>query len=220
MNNSLETVKDRLLRFLETENISKAEFARRMGLSMAYVGAMRKSLPEEKVVRMMSLFPRLNRDWLLYGEGDMYLPASRETVSAGENEGYLVPLLPVEAFAGSLQNYSRGVALSECELIGVPVKGAEFAIQISGNSMEPNIHDGTYAAICRINDRAFIPWGNPMVIDTENGVLVKVVYPSGKGDAFIEARSYNPDYPNFQIPKECIYGLYRIVSLMRNITTI
>jgi len=220
MQDTNETVKDRLLKFLKAERISKTEFARRMGLSMAYVSAMRKSLPEEKVLRMGELFPELNRDWLLYGEGEMYSRNKLQGRDNFENEkGYLLPLLPVEAYAGNLQEYSRSVALQDCAIIGCPVKGADFAIPISGDSMEPEIHNGTIAAVCRINEQAFIPWGNPMVIDTDNGVLIKAVYPSEKSNDYIEARSYNPNYPDLQIPKSSIYGLYRIVVYMRKVST-
>ncbi len=219
MEDNNETVKDRLLQFLKAERISKSEFARRMGLSVAYVGAMRKSLPEEKVARMTEIFPTLNRDWLLYGEGEMYRPATETATADAREKGFLVPLLPVEAYAGNLQEYSRSVALQDCAIIGCPVRGADFAIPISGDSMEPEIHNGTIAAVCRINDRAFIPWGNPMIIDTENGVLIKAVYPSRESCDNIEARSYNSLYPSLQIPKSSIYGLYRIVAYMRKVST-
>lgn len=212
-----ETVKDRLLLFLKSQNISKAEFARRMGLSMAYVSAMRKSLPEDKVKRLCELFPSLNRDWLLYGEGDMLL--SRPKEGRRNEREFLIPLLPIQAFAGNLQEYSQGVLRRECDLIASPVEGADLAIPISGDSMEPEIHNGTIAAIKRINERAFIPWGNPMVIDTENGVLLKVVFPSKMGKDYIEAHSYNPRYPDIQIPTGSILGLYRVVAYMRRVST-
>lgn len=216
----METVKDRLLQFLKAENVTKAEFARRMGLSETYVSTMRKSLPEERVLKMTELYPNLNRNWLLYGEGDMYLSSKKESADDfGDADQYFVPLLPVEAYAGSLQAYSRGVERRECSRMAVPVKGADFAIPISGDSMEPVIHNGSIVAVCRINERAFIPWGNPLVIDTENGVYVKVVQPSDKGDNYIDAISYNPRYKAFPIPKESIYGLYRIVCQMQHITT-
>ncbi len=210
------TVKGRLLEFLEAENESKAEFCRKMGLSTAYVGAMRKSLPEEKVLRMSLIYPRLNRDWLLYGEGSMYNDDPRPQ----KHSEFQVPLLPVEAFAGNLQEFSHGVKLRECDMITVPVRGADMAIPISGDSMEPEIKDGSVAVVCRINDRAFIPWGHPMIIDTENGVLLKVVYPSEQGSDFIEAHSYNPKYPDLQIPKASIFGLYRIVAYIRQVSTL
>lgn len=66
-----------------------------------------------------------------------------------------------------------------------------------------------------------------MVIDTENGVVVKVVYPVNEEGArsdrdcrFIEARSYNPAYPPFLIPTESIYGLYRIITGIRQYSTL
>lgn len=215
MNDVNETVKDRLTRFLSAEGISKSEFARRMGLSTAYIGAMRKSMPEQKVVRMMELFPNLNRDWLLYGEGEMYREKQPAPSRTDPLEGYIVPLLPVEAFAGNLQMYSQGVELAQCEKVVSPVRGIDFAIRVSGDSMEPDIRNGSILYIKRINDRNFIPWGHPVVIDTENGVLVKVVEPSPEGDDFLEARSYNENYPPLRIAKETLYGLYRVVAQVR-----
>ncbi|MDE6442965.1 MAG: S24 family peptidase [Muribaculaceae bacterium] len=214
--NEQETVKDRLLLFLKSEGISKSEFARRMEVSVAYLGAMRKSMPEEKVAKVTSLFPHLNRDWLLYGEGEMIRKPSRRK---SEIDRYMVPLLPVEAQAGSLQMFSQGVSLMECERIMAPSPDIDCAIRVSGDSMEPNIRSGTILFIKRINEKAFIPWGHPMVIDSENGVLVKVVYPSEEGKEFIEARSYNERYPDIHIPMSCLYGIYRIVSQSEITTT-
>lgn len=218
MNERESTVKSRLIRFLQQEGVSNSEFARRMGVSVAYLGAMRKSMPEEKIVQLTQLFPNLNRDWLLYGEGEMY---KQEEDGAGEPLGdYEVPLLPVEAFAGNLQMWSQGVALRDCEKVVSPVKGVDYAIRVSGDSMEPEIHNGSIVLIKRINDKAFIPWGNPMVIDSENGVLVKYVMPSAEGRAYIEAQSCNTRYAPIQIPTSSIYGLYRVLSIVRTLNTL
>lgn len=215
-----ETVKDRLLKFLQAEKISNSEFSRKMGLSPAYVGAMRKSMPEEKVAKLMELYPSLSRDWLLYGEGEMYVESHPAKAVPGDVADYIVPLLPVDAYAGNLQMWSQGVALSDCEKVVAPVKGADFAIKVSGDSMEPFVFSGMIILIKKINERAFIPWGNPMVIDTENGVLVKVVQPSKEGSSYIEAQSYNPKYPPIQIPKESVYGLYRVLATIHKINTL
>lgn len=220
MNAMSETVKDRLLRFLQAEKISNSEFSRKMGLSPAYVGAMRKSMPEDKVRQLIELYPNLNRDWLLYGEGEMYLPANTGKEVSDDLAGYLVPLLPVEAYAGNLQMWSQGVALADCEKIVAPMKGVDFAIKVSGDSMEPFVSNGNTMLIKKINERAFIPWGNPLVIDSENGVLVKVVEPSDKGSAYIEAHSYNPKYKPIEIHMDSVYGFYRVLSIVNNINTL
>ena len=127
MNDVNETVKDRLTRFLRAEGISKSEFARRMGLSTAYIGAMRKSMPEDKVLRMMELFPRLNRDWLLYGEGDMYREIRPGAAARLPSiDSHIVPLLPGRGFRRQPSDvFSRRGALAMRES-GVAGEGSRL----------------------------------------------------------------------------------------------
>ena len=217
------TVKERLLEYLRYKRITQLEFAHRMEVSPAYVGAMRRSMSDDKIKRLRREFPDLNTDWLLYGEGRMlndgYPNDEKGTASVTTEEIYEVPLLPVAAYAGNLQLWSQGVTLKDCEKVISPVKGADFAIRVSGDSMEPDLHDGATILIKRINEKAFIPWGNKMVIDTENGVLVKEVYPVANDRYKIEARSLNPKYPPIEIPAESIYGLYRVLGQVQVYTT-
>ncbi len=223
--NPEETMKQRLITLLKAKHMTQTEFARHLGVTPTYIGAMRKGMPKERLKIVFDMFPDVNRDWLLYGEGEMFLPDDENTPDL--SKGYVVPMLPVEAFAGNLQLWSQGVQLKDCEKVVSPVPGVDFGIRVSGNSMEPEFQNGSVLFIKRINEKAFIPWGNPMVIDTENGVVVKVVYPVNEEGArpdrdcrFIEARSYNPAYPPFLIPTESIYGLYRIITGIRQYSTL
>lgn len=210
------TVKSRLLEYLKYKHLTQTEFTRSLGVSATYVGAMRKGIPSSRVKIIGDLYPDLNRDWLLYGDGEMLLDATpAEPVRLSEE--YETLLLPMEAFAGDLQLWSKGVKRSDCRTIVSPVSGADFAIPIRGDSMEPRFHDGSTLLIKRINENMFIPWGHTLVIDTENGVFIKNVYPSDKKgekpeDTFIEARSLNPSYPPFAIPMSSVYGLYRVMG--------
>lgn len=133
-----------------------------------------------------------------------------ESQNDEDDEDY-VPLLPVEAMAGSLQGYSRGVALRDCRKIKSPVNGADWAIQISGDSMEPDFRNGSYLYIKKLS-RSFIPWGHTLVVDTIDGVVVKEIYPVEGTDEFIEARSINKKYPPFKIETSCIIGMYRVLG--------
>lgn len=207
------SVKHRLLEYLRFKRISQTEFTKKLGVAPTYVGAMRKGIPAPKLKKIGELYPDLNRDWLLYGEGNMIniLPEERERLK----EEYETLLLPVDAFAGGLQLWSQGVRECDCRRIVSPISGADFAIPVSGDSMEPKFHDGSTLLIKRINEKAFIPWGHAMVIDTENGVLVKNVFPaekSGEEGDYIVAKSVNPNYPPIRIPTTSIYGLYRVMG--------
>lgn len=209
------TFKSRLLAFLKQSKISQVEFARALGVAPSYIGAMRKSVSTEKLRKIEALYPRLNMRWLMYGEGEMLVNADENKSVAVCDDGYLVPLLPVSAFAGNLQMWSQGVSSGECMPVRSPVKDGDCAIPICGDSMEPDFADGSTLIIKRINERAFIPWGSPMVIDTVNGVLFKDVYPDDSNADCIEARSRNPRYPAFHIPKDSILALYRVLCSLK-----
>lgn len=215
-------VKERLLEYLYAKRISQVEFTRMLGVSSTYIGAMRRSISDEKIQKIRKLFPDLNTDWLLYGEGTMLQGEEKNDDIRRELEtlgASMVPLLPAAAYAGNIQAFSEGVMSDDCEMMISQVQGAEMVIRVSGRSMEPNIPDGSYLFIRRINDRAFIPWGHPLVVDTDNGVVVKCLYPVGKGSEEVEAHSYNPAYPPFRISTDTVYGLYRVLAILSYCST-
>lgn len=209
-----DTVKSRLLAYLKAKRISQMEFTRSLGVSPTYIGAMRKGIPAPKMKLIAELYPDLNRDWLLYGEGEMLLePASGAMPRRGS--AYETLLIPGEACAGSLQMWSEGVMAADCRRISVPIPGVDLAIPIKGDSMEPRFHEGSTLLLKRINDKAFIPWGHTLVLDTENGVVVKNIYPGSEADGeepHVVAKSFNVNYPPFKVPYSSIYGFYRVLG--------
>lgn len=215
----LTTVKGRLLTYLKEKRIPQTEFCKRLGVAPTYIGVIRKSIPAEKINRIATMYPDLNRDWLLYGEGEMYSNEVSDPRRLLQEAGYIVPLLPVTAFAGNITAWSQSVNAADCEKVVSPVQGVDFAIRISGDSMEPDFHDGTIILIKRIDEKAFIPWGHPMIVDSSNGVFFKDVYPSERGKKYIEAKSINQKYPPLEIPQDCIYGLYRVVSTLNTFSS-
>jgi transcriptional regulator with XRE-family HTH domain len=64
-------VKERIYFFVKAKGITIKKFEEDSQLSNGYVSSMRKSLGEEKLNNVLKAFPELNRDWLLYGEGEM-----------------------------------------------------------------------------------------------------------------------------------------------------
>lgn len=214
----MNSVKERLIAYLEHIGINKSEFGRRIGVSSAFITSMRKSIQPDKIAAIQREFHDLNTEWLLTGEGDMLKESATELTK--EDEQQEVPHVPVAALANPLAEYFGNIVrLQDCDTILSPVPGAELAITISGDSMEPKFHDNTIVFLKRINDAAFIPWGNTLVLDTENGIYIKDVYPIADEPAFIEARSSNPLYPPMRIPKTSIFGIYRVLSATKFYTT-
>jgi phage repressor protein C with HTH and peptisase S24 domain len=153
--------------------------------------------------------------WLLTGEGSMLKNKALSTRAPGGEELIYVPLLPILAQGGSLNDFVVSVMNSECEQVVSPIKGADFAITVAGESMFPEYPSGSQILIKKINERAFIDWGKTYVLDTCNGTVIKRVFPSDTKDpSFVKCVSINPDYPPFEVNMEDVYGVYRVLMCM------
>ncbi len=91
MENNLDTeqnsVKNRLLQFLEYKNLSQKRFEEICGLSNGYVNNIRKSIKLDTFNgKIEPNFPELNRNWLLLGDGEMLV---QNTPEEEEEETYL-----------------------------------------------------------------------------------------------------------------------------------
>lgn len=174
-------------------------------------------ISRDVAAKINARFPEISLSWLLAGVGDMFGNPDAAPAEVVEAEGVnRVPLVPVSAFAGPIYTFaSEGVRKGECESVYSPTEGAELAVTVSGDSMEPMLYDGTIIFIKKINDEAFIPWGHTLVLDTENGAFVKDVYPGAEPDEVI-ARSKNSRYPDMIIPRACIYGMYRVLNAVKS----
>lgn len=65
------SIKERTYAFIRHKGISIKKFEELCDLSNGYVSSMRKGFGNDKLNNVLKNFPELNRDWLLYGEGDM-----------------------------------------------------------------------------------------------------------------------------------------------------
>ena len=65
------TTKDRTLRFIAHKGLSVKKFEEICGLSNGYLNSMKSGYGNSKLAQVLRAFPELNRDWLVYGEGEM-----------------------------------------------------------------------------------------------------------------------------------------------------
>lgn len=171
--------------------------------------------------RILKTFPSVNRVWLLTGEGPMIGEGPKPAPQTTEPAATTVPLVHLSALAGPITAYyEEGEDLAHCERIYSPVAGADLAIPISGDSMEPKFPNGSIAFISRINEASFIPWGHTLVLETENGVFIKNVLPDPSDKSYIWAESINEKYPPMHVPKTAIFRMYRVLSVVKFFQTL
>ena len=125
----------------------------------------------------------------------------------------MIPVLPTDARAGTLAEFSESVEAYNCERMVSPIRGADFAMQVTGDSMSPEYPSGSVIICKKINEKAFIEWGKVFVLDTDNGAVIKSVRKT-ENDNEVECVSLNPAYQPFRINTEYINGWYRVLMVL------
>lgn len=134
-------------------------------------------------------------------------------ITEEELEREMIPVLPTDARAGTLAEFSESVEAYNCERMVSPIRGADFAMQVAGDSMSPEYPSGSVIICKKINEKAFIEWGKVFVLDTPNGAVIKSVRKTDD-DNEVECVSLNPAYQPFRINTEYINGWYRVLMVL------
>ena len=214
---------EKVYEYLRSKGIlhTKKEFASAIqfdysNLTSAFQGGQ-KYLTEGLFRKICDKYSEFNVEWLLHDEGEMLnQPDSIEQMQADNiAESIFVPLLPLCAQGGTLDDFVVSVKNNDCEKVISPIKGADFAITVSGDSMAPEYPSGAQILIKRIDEKAFIEWGKVYVLDTCNGTVIKTISPSSR-DGYLKCISINPDpkYASFEISLDDIFGVYRVLMCM------
>ncbi|MBQ7774538.1 MAG: S24 family peptidase [Lachnospiraceae bacterium] len=186
------------------------EIAQLLNISPSYLSGIRKgvkAIPSNFMEQLSALLPNDGDN-----EDTLHTPAENDHE---EITATLVPLLPIAAQGGSLSEFVVSVKENDCEKVVSPVRGADFAMPVSGDSMAPEYPNGSQIFIKKINEAAFIEWGKVYVLDTCNGTVIKILVPSEK-DGYVKCVSINKDpiYAPFEVAWKDVFGVYRVLLCM------
>lgn len=218
----MDRIIDRLDIYLSHRGINDNKATEILGLSVGTISKSRKEgldFSKTNAEKALNIFQDLDRVWLLTGEGSMLKSGGDGVATTADGDvmlGYEIPLLPVAVYGGTLDGFGvSGIMPHECEHIVSPLKNAELAVPVVGDSMSPEYPNGSRVLVRRVNDSAFLEWGAPYVLDTCNGAVLKIIAPSEKQDC-IKCISLNkaPEYAPFEVSREHINGVYRVLMCM------
>lgn len=199
----------RINQVIDFYGLNAKTFSERIGYSRPQIiydlqKGKTKRISEDLASKIVSVFENVSKTWLLVGEGSMLKDEE-------EQSGELVPLLPVSAHAGHIEDFTASVRLKDCERIISPIHGADVAMSVIGNSMLPRYQPGSILFLKKIDEKLFLEWGKVYVLDTENGSLVKKLMPTNSPNV-VSCVSLNPDYPPFNVDLTNVSGVYRILA--------
>lgn len=202
-------LKQRILQFIDYLNISKRDFYSITGVSR---GTFENStgITEGTLAKVFANYPDLNKEWVLDGKGEMLIKNTNNVID--ETKAIYIkklPLISVDCIVESeiTQQYVVPEFVS---------KGAEFLIRVSGDGMYPKYSNGDLLACRNIKDISFFQWGKVYVLNTDQGVLIKMVFPCNEDVECLECRSDNFEYyPPFRISKSSIRSVALVLGVIR-----
>ncbi len=227
-----QTIKIRIAQYISAKGLNRSRFEKEAGLSNGYLNSIKGSIGSEKLENILTAFPDLNGDWLVYGRGQMLKSDTPETPTVESPTvmtGKIIPLYDADVAAGTAYGMemepSRQIGMID---IGGFLKDSESALRVYGNSMTPHYPPGCIVGT-KLWQEKFIEPGKVYVIETEDNRFLKRLYYNSDKSA-LRCLSDNTMkhetgpaageycYPEFEIPLSSVRRLHRVVgAIKRNI---
>lgn len=219
----METVKDRLIKFIAYLKIGQGKFEKHCNLSNGFVSNIRDGFSTPNLSKIAIACPDLNLEWLITGEGEMLKNAKTTALAAPSD---IPPLQPGEKLIPLYRNEAAaGFGSADFSIRPEDIEGyykikefmnADFMLRIRGDSMYPLYRPGDTIAVREIKQINFIQWGKPHLIASRyQGLLIKRLY-IGEEKGEVKAISENAElYPPFAIPMEEVTGLALVIGTVR-----
>lgn len=238
-------VKQRLVQFIKMMHLTQRGFEELCGMGNGYVNSIRKGIGPEKMQSIIRVFPQLNREWLLYGEGEMLksAPTVQQNIVHGDNNynNGVIQIGPARAELCpqcGVNTVPPAYIKIPDRIIYAPETNVTEWVENNLDSCETidflKILDPRTLKVQRINTRAMEPW------ISEGTFLFTRYIPEWKRLLFdgtlygidldyphmiirrvyddgenIKCVPINPDYAPIIVPRERVLGVYEIVASLK-----
>lgn len=220
------SIKERTKEFIKFKGIKMKDFELQCNLSSGYVTSMRKGFGSDKLNNVLKAFPELNREWLLYGEGEMLNNASTARmlgeiyVSTQGDEGVeMVDYIPGTATATFIEYVGDGNP--ELDKIAVLKQYGETldknykVFEVIGESMSPRIPNRAKILTKEIPK---VKWGIAegvvVVVFGDEIVVKRIINNDLYSDNSLVLSSDNSKYGERRIALADIRAIYKAIRII------
>ncbi len=207
---NITEISRRIKEYFSKIGLSQTEAAKKLGVQQAAVSNQLngRSFGKNSAVKWNSVFG-FRTNWLLTGEGPMFDHKDKTQDS-------YIPLIPEKLFRAPRINILEYVTKSPdiTRLPPVPhFQKHDLFARCHCDSMAPKIQRGYLLALRKLDPDTPIINGEIYCVDTKsNGMFVRKVTDNGNTLTFA---AENPeDFPNFDLPREEIITILRVVGIL------
>lgn len=221
---NISTIKDRILTFLESEGIKKADFYSTTGISDSNFKGKNLSsqLGGDAIVKVLTSYPNLSADWLLVGAGSMlkddlngiktineadssFMPTTSMNPSVG------TPYYDVDFIGGFDEVFNSQVNIPATNIVIRGFEKASLWCNVTGHSMEPKINHGDIIALrqCTLND---IQYGEIYAVVLDTIRTIKILRRSPDPDKLRFIPINTEDYDEQEFDKSRIVNIFEVIG--------
>lgn len=222
-----QEVAERIRFLINNRRCTQADFAKRLGMDPANLSKhLNGKLPITRgLINRISVDMGVSKRWLATGhdlpfakpapslpsqitmEGDDSLQASEMTRNG-------TPIYDIDVTAGCMELSRQFTRDKIIGAVSIPnVSSDAVIVRVNGDSMEPEIFDGSFVAIRPITDPSCIFWGQIYVIVMDDFRVVKHIRRHAD-HAMVILRSANDRYDDMEVPREKIRRLYLVEAIL------
>ncbi len=218
-----QAVAERIRFLMRQQRLTQAEFARRIGLDAANLSKqLNGRLPMTKgLINRITADIGVSKRWLLTGHD---LPFAKpetaahisvpDTAVAETSSATGTPIYDIDVTAGCTELSREFTSDRIIGAMTIPsLSPSAVIVKVNGDSMEPEILNGSYIAIRPVTDLECIFWGQIYVVVLEDFRLVKHLRRLPDPEK-VCLHSANPLYDDMEISRDKIRNLYLVEAIL------
>ena len=222
--NNFSTIKERIRYIADYKNIKKEVFFNQLGMSSANFRGdnLHRPINSNTLEKLVTLFPDINPVWVLTGKGNVLIAESNKVQEPNINYLPSSAAIPLINPATLVKHREDPLPFHEKDIIdhyvipkfdGLEI---EFFLEIhADDSMHPNFKSGDLLGCKRISNEGFMQWGKPHIILTDQGVIIRNIFPVKEKENSIECRAEDHlNYPPFQIKRTAIHSIAAVLGVI------
>lgn len=205
------TGSDVVNKLLEYSEMNPKKFSEKIGLMRPQAiydiqNGKTKNISPGMVDKIISVFPEIDRVWLLTGEGEMLKEGAGDGSGRGSRIRYWVD---VDATAGGVELFDDMTTNRFIDLSIPEFRDCTDAVNLYGDSMMPLYRNGQIIILKEWKE-SFIDFGNVYLVITCNGNRMVKYLRRGSDADHVLCISENKDFDPFEIERKDILRLYLV----------